>query len=274
MARVPIGLVGNTFTHLGGGNKGYSVHGKESKKIRWVPYGNSNITFYIDYTLDQAADDNFSDLKFGWLLESKYITPHIVNNVVANHEYYCSIFDTIFTHNQKLIEINPEKFKFVPAQGFWIKEPMVYKKNKLVSMVSSRKSWTDGHRKRIDYIDKNSQFLDLYGRGFNEIQNKEDGILDYMFSIAMENGSYKTYFTEKILDCFAAGTIPVYWGAPDIGDFFEKSGIIGIDEIVPHDLCDDIYYSKIDAIEHNLHAVKKFEVLEDYIYNVYFKERF
>ena len=41
-------LVGNTFTHLTNGNKGYSVHGKDSKYIEWVNDGSGEVTFYID----------------------------------------------------------------------------------------------------------------------------------------------------------------------------------------------------------------------------------
>ena len=44
-------LVGNTFTHLTNGNKGYSVHGKESKYIEWVAKG-GDATFYIDNTIN------------------------------------------------------------------------------------------------------------------------------------------------------------------------------------------------------------------------------
>ena len=39
MSKVKFNLVGNTFTHLTNGNKGYSVHGKESKYIEWVDGG-------------------------------------------------------------------------------------------------------------------------------------------------------------------------------------------------------------------------------------------
>ena len=50
MQRVKFNLVGDTFTHLTNGNKGYSVHGKESKYIEWVKDG-GEVTFYIDSTL-------------------------------------------------------------------------------------------------------------------------------------------------------------------------------------------------------------------------------
>ncbi len=49
-------LVGNTFTHLTNGNKGYSVHGKESKYIEWVHSGGDG-TFYIDDTVNVGIND-------------------------------------------------------------------------------------------------------------------------------------------------------------------------------------------------------------------------
>ena len=51
-------LISDTFTHLTGGNKGYSVHGKESKYIEWVKDGSGEATFYIDSTLAQAEIDD------------------------------------------------------------------------------------------------------------------------------------------------------------------------------------------------------------------------
>ena len=78
-----------------------------------------------------------------------------------------------------------------------------------------------------------------------------------MFSIAIENASCKTYFTEKLLDCFATGTIPVYYGAPNIGDYFNKNGIIDLSE--EFDVSDEIYYSKMDAIKENLEKLRKWK---------------
>ncbi len=39
---------------------------------------------------------------------------------------------------------------------------------------------------------------------------------NYKFAICFENSVLKGWITEKIFDCFFAGTVPVYWGAPDI----------------------------------------------------------
>lgn len=260
-------LVGNTFTHLTDGNKGYSVHGKESKYIEWVKDGTGEATFYIDSTLGQVDNDSFDGPKYGWLLESQYITPNIVDSVKRFPEKYLKKFDAIFTHNQELLKID-SKFKWVPAQGFWIKEPKIYEKTKMISMIASNKKMCEGHRLRLEWVERIGDQVDLYGRGFNEIFLKEEGLCDYMFSVAIENGQYETYFTEKLLDCFATGTIPVYLGAPDIGDYFNKDGIIDLSD--EFDVSDEIYYNKLDAIKDNLERVKKMEVLEDFIWETYF----
>ena len=260
-------LVGNTFTHLTDGNKGYSVHGKESKYIEWVKDGSGEVTFYIDSTLAQAQIDETSGPKYGWLLESKYITPQIVDSVRMFPEQYLETFDLIFTHNQDLLKLD-SKFKWVPAQGFWIKEPKIYDKSKMISMIASNKKMCEGHRLRLQWVERLWGQVDMYGRGFNEIALKEEGLCDYMFSIAIENGQYGTYFTEKLLDCFATGTIPVYLGAPDIGNYFNKDGIIDLTE--QFDVSDQIYYNKMNAIVDNLNRVKKMEVLEDFIWENYF----
>jgi hypothetical protein len=261
-------LIGNTFTHLTGGNKGYSVHGKEAKHIKWVPRG-AEETFYIDRTLELALHDNESKKKYGWLLESRYITPDIIHNVMENPKKYTEVFDLIFTHNQELLALD-DKFQFVPGCGYWIKDAKVYPKTKLVSMISSNKTMCRGHLQRLKWVELLRDKVDLYGRGFQEIETKEEGLCDYMFSVAIENGEYSSYFTEKILDCFATGTIPVYVGSPDIGEHFNLDGIIVLESPDQIDeLSEELYLSKLDAVRDNLERAKAMEVPEDYIYRNY-----
>jgi hypothetical protein len=50
----------------------------------------------------------------------------------------------------------------------------------------------------------------------------------YKFSIACENTSYPGYTTEKIIQSFAAGTIPIYWGDPVIGEIVNKKAFINV----------------------------------------------
>lgn len=134
----------------------------------------------------------------------------------------------------------------------------------MISMIASNKRITEGQNLRVQWAEMLEGQVDLYGRGFNEIENKEDGLCDYMFSVVIENGFYESYFTEKILDCFASGTIPVYMGSPDIGKYFNTDGIIQLTE--EFDISDEIYYNKMNAIKDNLERCKQYEVLEDFIF--------
>ena len=264
-------LVGNTFNYADAPR--CSVWGKESKHIEWVEEGCEG-TFFIDNAIGLAFDnDDIKGPKYAWILESAAILPQITDFArnLPGKDRMLETFDTIFTHNQALINIDPDKFKWVPAQGTWIKEPKVYDKTKMISMIASNKNMCQGHRDRLEWVDrlKDAEGIDFFGRGFDtEIDTKEEGLCDYMFSVAIENASYETYFTEKLLDCFATGTIPVYYGAPNIGDHFNKDGIIDLSE--EFDVSEELYYNKMDAIKDNLERTKKMEILEDFIWENYF----
>ena len=264
--RKKFNLIGDTFTHLTGGNRGYSVHGKVSKYIEWVKEG-GDATFYIDNTINNGINDSRKGSKYLWLLESKYIKQGLVESILDNRQLVEDTYETIFTHDQRLLSLG-DKYKWVPAQGFWIQEPKIYEKSKMISMISSNKRMCEGHVKRLEWVERLEGQVDLYGRGFNEILTKEEGLCDYMFSVAIENGQYPTYFTEKLLDCFATGTIPVYLGAPDIGNVFNPDGIITLTD--EFDVSEELYQSKMDAIKENLEIAKTMEVLEDFIYLTYF----
>jgi len=261
-------LVGGGFNNYDNGNKASSIHKQESKFIEWVDSGEGE-TFYVDRSIDLAFDDDNSLKKYGWLLESKNICPDVIEDVKRNYLHYVRTFDVVFTHNQELLSLH-KKFKFAPLYGSWITEPQLYEKTKLVSMICSNKQMCDGHSHRLQWAQKLHDKVDFYGRGFNEIQTKEDGLKDYMFSVAIENASYETYFTEKIQDCFATGTIPIYYGFPDIGKFFNRDGVIFLnDDFDVSQLTSELYYDKLEAVKDNLERIKSFPINEDYIYKTY-----
>jgi hypothetical protein len=92
-----------------------------------------------------------------------------------------------------------------------------------------------------------------------------------MFSIVIENYQDDLYFTEKILNCFATGTIPIYCGARNIEEKFNEKGIIKFDnfselEKILSDLTPDIYYEKKEIINENFERCKQYKSIEDFIY--------
>lgn len=48
------------------------------------------------------------------------------------------------------------------------------------------------------------------------------------FTIAFENSEHRGYVTEKITDAFAARTIPIYWGDPDVAMEFNPDAFIHV----------------------------------------------
>ena len=57
-------------------------------------------------------------------------------------------------------------------------------------------------------------------------EDKFKAFRDYDYSIVIENSSIKNYFTEKLFDCFLERTVPLYWGCPNILDYFPEESLI------------------------------------------------
>lgn len=86
-------------------------------------------------------------------------------------------------------------------------------------------------RRQVSALVKENPGVDCFGRDSNPIDDKGEGLRPYAFSIAMENARENYYFSEKLIDCILTGTIPIYWGCPDIGRFFDRRGILTFDSI-------------------------------------------
>ena len=128
--------------------------------------------------------------------------------------------------------------------------------------------------KLTDLLEKDPETIFLID---TSIVGKIEGLQDYKFSITIENGQHDNYFTEKILDCFLTGTIPIYNGCENISDFFDMNGIITfntIDEL--HDivttLTDSDYESRKDAIQRNFELAKQYEYNNDQLFDKFLKD--
>ena len=228
--------------------------------------------FYIDGEI--LACNTPDERNIGYLIESKTIIPSVYVDFVIHWEELIDNFKYIFTPDRSLVEYH-EKIKWAPASFVWIKEPRLYEKTKLVSMISSNKNFCEEHAKRRELMEVmlRTGLVDMYGRSINPIDHKEQGLCDYMFSIAVENAKYSGNFTEKIMDCFATGTIPIYSGDPDIDKVFNPKGIITLtDNFHPSLLNEEVYYERMDAVQENLEIVKQFCSIQDWINDKYLKE--
>lgn len=62
----------------------------------------------------------------------------------------------------------------------------------------------------------------------NGVPDKLEFQKNYKFALAIENISFTGYTTEKLVEAFAAGGIPIYWGDPDVGRYFNEKAFINI----------------------------------------------
>ncbi|MCR5735663.1 MAG: hypothetical protein K6G22_13735 [Lachnospiraceae bacterium] len=58
------------------------------------------------------------------------------------------------------------------------------------------------------------------------VKDKIDFLRGYKFNLCIENSSAPGYTTEKLIEGFAGGGIPIYWGDPDIGKKFNTKAFL------------------------------------------------
>ena len=78
----------------------------------------------------------------------------------------------------------------------------------------------------------------------------------------------ENYFTETLVDVFRYGTVPIFWGCPNIGDFFNEKGIMQFStgpELIKilDSLSDDLYQNKLQYIKENFEIAKKYVSMDD-----------
>lgn len=228
-----------------------------------------------------------SKIKVGLIIEP----PEIMDKSYERAIEYADDFDLILTHQRWLVEHLPNKARLYCFGGCWIEEPRIYEKSKNISMIFSWKHETFGQKLRNQiHKEIGDDKVDYYGRAhlvgvpnrkdIPEIAEKIDGLRDYRYSIAIENSKSAIYFSEKIIDCFATGTIPIYWGCDEIGNHFNSHGMIIIKNIsdleyaIKHIATKKHYYDDLvmDAIIYNYHAALDHIIIEDWLWKYYLKE--
>ncbi len=226
----------------------------------------NGITFFVDeyITNIDLVRAVKSKHKVAWLLEPRELKPSPYQAV----EKYHKEFDLIITHDQEFID-RFDNCKHIQQAECRVddKDWGVHEKGKMVSLIAANKKIMEGHRFRFTVAEKlhDKHKFDLYGAAFdNYFQDKTDALKDYCFSITIHNTIQNNFFTDGIIDCFALGTIPIFRGCPNIGDFFDINGIITFNTIEELDhilsnLTKDDYYSRIESVKNNYNIAKRFK---------------
>lgn len=257
--------------------------------------GEFDITLIQDDAIIRYINGD-TNIKRGKIVADIHEAPHLLqqNQVYIAVKENPEKFDRILTYDTDLLKLpnavfrnggyevvlnkNVHSHEYPKLQDDSLQQ--VYDKTKLISFITSNKTITKGHRFRIECYNRlmaQPNSIDVFGKGIREIVGKIEGLKDYKFSIAIENGIYDNYFTEKILDCFLTGTIPIYNGCKNISEFFNINGIIIFDTIeelydIVTNLTDYDYNSKRDAIQENFKLAKQYAYNNDQIFDKFLKD--
>lgn len=217
--------------------------------------------------------EKYPDVKRGsaLLIEPRSLQPGTYILVESSYD----IFDNVFTHDSQLLSLLPNAYPIFYYRDYELNDE---KKTKKISFICGEKEMCSYHiiRKKIAEVVQDK--VDVLGdwNGGNRVST-HDAHAPYKFAIVVENYIDDLWFTEKILNCFANKTVPIYYGAREICNYFNKNGIIQVSNIwqIP-DLIDE-YYDYFDemydlmkyAIEDNYERVQKYKNFEDWFIKHY-----
>lgn len=238
------------------------------------------------------------------IFESEVVRPDNWNT--ENHNY----FKKIFTWNDKYVD-NNKYFKINFSHKIPDKvEVNIKNKKKLCTMIVANKFkshllelYTE-RLKAIRWFEENHpEDFDLYGIGWDKyyfkgilsrlnrfntlrkvlkpkypsykgpIESKKEVYKKYKFAICYENArDVPGYITEKIFDCFFAGCVPIYWGAPNITDhipantFIDRRNFKSYKELYHYlkNMPDKEYLNYLDSIKNFIKSDKIYPFSAEY----------
>lgn len=273
-----------------------------------------DVELWVDYALEEGIHaPREKKYKYAWICESRSILPFlsrlyetdehghkVVRGITPTLQSMIDSYDAIFTCDKELVALHDKiHFSFAGSTLPWTVTDDLYTldKSKSCSFVASNKLMCVGHAYRkyvYDYIISNGlSSIDSYGSitgedyfgkcdrcwergGGDGWMDKSSALVDYKFSIVMENDFYSTYYTEKLTDCFSTATVPIYLGCPDIADHFNIDGIIQaenpdhLNQIISHfhqnNSWDVEYARRIMAVRDNYNRIGFIRHPDDMLY--------
>jgi len=210
-----------------------------------IPKSYNNPVFRLIYQQVYQGEQFFKE----WLargMGSRMIFILMVSPFVMPENYDKSFHqhaDIVFTYLDDLVD-NEKYFKYFQAQPLPFINPyrVSYINKQMVTLIANNQySNVPGElyseqRRAIEYFERNLRDeFDVYGSGWEnatdtcykgQVPGKLAVLSKYKYCICYENGASNGYITEKIFDCFFAGCVPIYLGAPNITDYIPTNTFI------------------------------------------------
>jgi hypothetical protein len=255
------------------GAKGLILMGAESPLFSYYFYDNlSRITknfkvkmlFDGVYELTNNKLDNTNNLQF-------YFPSYFSKDKILNKNWDARGFMTMIAAN-KFSNLSPPKN---PKELLNFIIHFVYRKTSRSFKISKNNELHTQRLKCVEFFG-NKNLLSLYGANWDNFsnfkndkslikalkdlkpsfaENKITTLSEHKFAICFENIAFDGYITEKIIHCFLAGTIPIYFGAKNITKYIPSNAFIDfrdfktLDEL--HSYLESINNDKAEIIIEN-----------------------
>jgi hypothetical protein len=253
---------------------GSSSTGDISGFAEWIKDFDEQVSFTVDDGFNFADDSTFRVLH---QIEPTEVLD-VIDRVIENHGFY----DLILAWNKRVLAACPNAVFFPHGNCTWM-DPN-YKtwldtgtpkqietdsslKKFQVSFLTSDKVQTSGHVLRQEIYDRlpsNINGMPVFKhRSPPRIESKRELLDTYQYIITPQNASEDNWFDDKISDALMAKTIPLYWGCPNISDFFNMDGILHFrtyDELIQMlgTLTPDYYERHYAAVQDNFERALKY----------------
>jgi hypothetical protein len=269
-------------------------------------YKDKPITFFYDY-----IPQNIEQLQIN---PYNFIMLHEPNEFFGMHNWIkqnYSLFNGILTWNEEIVSSYPNTVLFTcnyqqDSKKYYETFENTEKIFK-ISFLSGIKTITEGHNLRNQiYLlkDKITIPKEWYHtlEDFDPINNVRPGYGNYskdlshipehltsspqvfgkricfnntMFHVCVENVKHNNWYTEKIGEAFCTKTLPIYWGCPNIGEYYDERGIITFNTkeellYIVNNLTPSDYYDRKEYIDYN-YQIALMDSFE-YKLNLFFKE--
>ncbi len=216
--------------------------------IDWHAYHYGNLHKHYKCTRILTSGEPFS-----LLLGERSIFDHVFGYVKnSSRNYYLPLYRIMYQDYPRLFDIRDVK-KFLEQKKYFCnfiyrnnnpRHEGVVKRNELFIRLSKVK-----HVDSLGKVFSNKVIEENYPaeiKNMNPHLQKVKYILpQYKFSITFENHSKPGYTTEKIMHAFITGSIPIYWGDPEISKLFNPKAFINVSDYSSMDELID-YILKVD----------------------------
>jgi hypothetical protein len=245
------------------------------------PETSETISILLDHPYFQRPHDDTTTRYIAIQCEPEAIV-HSRQAFINNHQ----VFDVILSYDDEILKSCPNAVMYIWGTS-WISSDVynaidITIKEHKISAITGTKEMTPAHtfRKSL-YMSQTllssipiTWFRSCKGTPLVNIRSnpilgnsKNPLFLTYRFSLVIENSKQNNYFSEKLIDCLITKTIPIYFGCPNISNWFDIRGWIILDSMSIQDFtsrCSRLpdYAAHINAINENFERAKQYASLE------------